>query len=251
MKRLRVILLFLLLGAILNVAVAQCIARLGVYFIENIDEGKTESGSEFVCWYVQSITLWGSIRIVSMWQSPTANSNADDDVDQNANARLTITRNCLEILPDWAGYAIPSGDPDQYDSTFRHVEAFGWPCLSLWSGRENRVSGNAHPNLVFHPMDIRYGYFSGDPSKIKPGQAHIIKVIPYGPLWLGLLTNSIFYSAVLWLLIPGPFVLRRMIRRKRGLCVKCAYDLRGAEHKVCPECGHTCRSVEPRECLSN
>ena len=31
--------------------------------------------------------------------------------------------------------------------------------------------------------------------------------------------------------------LRRSIRRKRGLCVKCAYDLRGLEHEVCPECG--------------
>ena len=31
--------------------------------------------------------------------------------------------------------------------------------------------------------------------------------------------------------------LRRSIRRKRGLCVKCAYDLRGLDHEVCPECG--------------
>ena len=243
MKRLRVILLFLLLGAILNGAVAQCIARLGEYFIENIDEGNTESGSGFVSWYVQSRTQWGSIRIVSIWKSPTANSNADDDIDQNANARSKISHDCLEILPAWAGYAIPSGDPDKYYSTFRQVEAFGWPCLSLWSGRENRVSGNAHPNIVFHPMDIRYGYFSGDPSKIKPGQ--IIKVIPYGPLWLGLLANSIFYSAILWLLIPGPFALRRFIRRKRGLCVKCAYDLRGAEHEACPECGAVIVKANP------
>ena len=30
---------------------------------------------------------------------------------------------------------------------------------------------------------------------------------------------------------------RRLIRRKRGLCIKCGYDLRGTEHEVCPECG--------------
>ena len=245
MKRLRTILIFLLLGAIFNVAVAQCIARFPVLSIGNFDEGDTESGSGFISWYVQSTTQWGSIHIASMWQSPTANSNADDIVDQNANSRTTITRNCLEVLPDWAGYAIPSGEPDQYTSAYRYIDAYGWPCLSLWSGRENRVSGNAHPNIVFHPMDVRYGYFSGDPSKIKPGRSFTIKVIPYGPLWLGLLINSIFYAGLLWLLIPGPFALRTHLRRKRGLCVKCAYDLKGAEHEVCPECGAFITEAKP------
>ena len=137
MKRLRTILLFLLLGAIVNVAVAQCIARLqGMLFIGEFDEGNTESGSGFVSWHVFSETKWGSIHIASMWQSPTANINADDVVDQNTNARSSITRTCLEVLPDWAGYAIPRGDPDQYSSTTRIIEAFGWPCLSLWSGRD-------------------------------------------------------------------------------------------------------------------
>ena len=148
MKRLRVILLFLLLGAILNVAVAQCLARLqGILFIGNLAEGNTESGSGFISWYVQSNTMWGSTHIVSMWKSPTANINADDSDVQNANSRTTITRTCLEVLPDWVAYAIPSGDPDQYTSAYRYIDAYGWPCLSLWSGREIRVSGNAQPNI--------------------------------------------------------------------------------------------------------
>ncbi len=56
-------------------------------------------------------------------------------------------------------------------------------------------------------------------------------------LWPGFAINTIFYAATLWLLIPGPFALRRLIRRKRGLCVACGYDIRHAEHDVCPECG--------------
>ena len=41
--------------------------------------------------------------------------------------------------------------------------------------------------------------------------------------------------------IALPFVSRRLKRRrrrKRGLCVKCGYDLTGNESGVCPECGN-------------
>ena len=66
--------------------------------------------------------------------------------------------------------------------------------------------------------------------------------LPVGPIWSGFVLNTLFYAMFLWLLVPGPFVLRRYIRRKRGLCVKCGYDLRGAEHEACPECGQECPS---------
>ena len=55
------------------------------------------------------------------------------------------------------------------------------------------------------------------------------------PLWPGFAVNTILYAAVPWLLIPGPFALRRFIRMKRGLCVKCGYPM-GAS-AVCSACG--------------
>ncbi len=63
------------------------------------------------------------------------------------------------------------------------------------------------------------------------------KAVTLRPLWPGFALNTLFYSAMLWLLIGGPFVLRRHLRRKRGLCVACGYDLRHADHAACPECG--------------
>ena len=36
-------------------------------------------------------------------------------------------------------------------------------------------------------------------------------------------------------LFRGP--LRRWCRQKKGLCLKCAYDLTGNVTEVCPECG--------------
>jgi len=63
--------------------------------------------------------------------------------------------------------------------------------------------------------------------------------LPIKPIWPGFAINTIFYAAILWMPF-APFVLRRHIRRKRGHCIKCGYDLRGTSGgggEVCPECG--------------
>jgi hypothetical protein len=38
--------------------------------------------------------------------------------------------------------------------------------------------------------------------------------------------------------IPTLWLWRRDRRGQPGLCIKCGYDLRGADHRVCPECGN-------------
>jgi hypothetical protein len=65
-------------------------------------------------------------------------------------------------------------------------------------------------------------------------------VIPGRPIWPGFAINTVFYAAILWVLFAAPFALRRWRRIKRGLCPKCGYDLRGsATTNACPECGVT------------
>ncbi len=59
--------------------------------------------------------------------------------------------------------------------------------------------------------------------------------MPLGPIPLGFAVNTLFYAALLWLLIPGPVALRRFLRVRRGLCPKCAYPMGGSS--VCTECG--------------
>ncbi|MEE9129209.1 MAG: hypothetical protein V3T84_04260 [Phycisphaerales bacterium] len=49
--------------------------------------------------------------------------------------------------------------------------------------------------------------------------------------------NTLLGATVLWLAMLAPITLRRIIRRKRGLCIKCGYDLRGDFSTGCPECG--------------
>ncbi len=67
--------------------------------------------------------------------------------------------------------------------------------------------------------------------------SHVI--LPWRPLWPGFAINTVFYATLLWLLIPGPFALRRFKRLRRGLCPKCAYPM--GESAVCTECGGALR----------
>ena len=63
------------------------------------------------------------------------------------------------------------------------------------------------------------------------------------PIWPGFAINTVFYAFILWLLFAAPFAVRRRRRIRRGLCPKCAYDLRGTPDgaTACPECGHVVR----------
>jgi len=61
--------------------------------------------------------------------------------------------------------------------------------------------------------------------------------IPYGPIWVGLLADWACFSAASMLILSFG-ALRRIFRARRGLCTRCAYDLKGLpQGSPCPECG--------------
>jgi hypothetical protein len=116
------------------------------------------------------------------------------------------------------------------------IYAVGWPmrsARSLWRLNEKssevqgawRLSWNSDRRLYRYRSSLRVNVLE----------------LPYLPLWRGLTLNSIFFGALLWLLWFGPGMLRRGSRRRRGLCVRCGYDLRGRgdARALCPECGAT------------
>lgn len=67
-------------------------------------------------------------------------------------------------------------------------------------------------------------------------------VLPYLPLWRGLILNTLFYAAIWWALLAVPRLIRRTRRARKGLCRSCGYDMRGLANTPCPECGHTSRA---------
>ncbi len=58
-----------------------------------------------------------------------------------------------------------------------------------------------------------------------------VGTLPLRPIWLGFIGNTLFYAGLLCL----PFVVRRFVRVRRGLCPKCVYPI--GESAVCSECG--------------
>jgi len=67
--------------------------------------------------------------------------------------------------------------------------------------------------------------------------------LPLGIIAPGFVANTLLYAALWWSIFAAPFALRRWRRIKRGLCLKCGYDLhkRPSDSSVCPECGAATR----------
>src|SRR5262245_52634200 len=45
--------------------------------------------------------------------------------------------------------------------------------------------------------------------------------LPIRPIWPGFAINTVFYAAVLWVLLAAPGAVRRFVRRRRGRCTRC------------------------------
>lgn len=60
---------------------------------------------------------------------------------------------------------------------------------------------------------------------------------PIAPILPGFVLNTIFYGAIWFALFFGFSTTCRAIRRQRGRCPMCGYHLRGEFEKGCSECG--------------
>ena len=63
--------------------------------------------------------------------------------------------------------------------------------------------------------------------------------LPLRATWPGFAINTIFYAAILWLLFALPFTARRRRWTKRGLCTACGYPV--GTSALCTECGKPVR----------
>ena len=123
------------------------------------------------------------------------------------------------------GYNVQADtNPSQFIST--RAAFAGWPAKTFWG-----YDGLASEAIQRWPQQHRVIESWASGLRVR----RVDRWIPYLPLWPGFTVNTAFYAVVLYLLIPGPFVLRRFIRRRCGLCPKCAYPV--GESVVCTECG--------------
>ncbi len=114
------------------------------------------------------------------------------------------------------------------------VTRSGCPCYAL-ECEDYHVD-----NVVSWDREYRYAF----PITVEVdfgGPIGLERPLPYRPIWPGFAINTVLYAFILWLLFAAPFALRRRRRIKRGLCPKCAYPV--GESPVCTECG-TLRKVK-------
>jgi len=149
--------------------------------------------------------------------------------------------------------------PDVTTTRWKHWHRAGWP-LVAFEGRETITGSlNSLSNMVY---DRQVGFMvplgrnlelqaprSTTPAGGAPGTMASMamrplamnpppmRMIPLRPVWGGLALNTMLFAATLYLLI----LMRRhgaaLVRRLRGRCPRCAYDLSGTDHEFCPECG--------------
>ncbi len=226
-RRLAKLVVFLLLGAVVNVAVAWgCAAwsdpRDSYHFVMSYYSPRNESLRTELSWIEG--TEW----------APSTEWHA---VATEPLVALGLRRVAFYELPVNSG-----GGTGQREPFVVRTQA-GWPALSVtgavwfpWVKRARpQVAGFGKIQLSQAiGIEIDVDDVFPDPPNW-PHREH--RALPYAPIWPGFAINTIFYAAILWLPF-GPFQLRRYVRRKRGRCIKCGYDLRGhSGGEVCPECG--------------
>jgi hypothetical protein len=212
---------FLLLGAILNIAVAWGCAIWGTL---PDDAGQLYVAGDPPRWTFQLDEGFGAQRIKS---SPT------DEFKNFAFGIMPIRR----AVPSWSRVGQPSDDAQS--TTVE--DGRGWPVIGLRStmifeDQDVDAGWTRASNGSFHipeTWNVRNGF------RIRDGtRSEDISLLPLRPIWPGFAINTIFFAAILWLLFALPFTIRRRRRIKRGLCVRCGYSLRGNSGcGTCPECG--------------
>lgn len=149
-----------------------------------------------------------------------------------------------EVLPSWSDLDHPRLPYLSGQRNYEHIVqvAFGWPLPTLAVEYELADIALGGTSAIFQ---VNGGFPTGRSlrkSAVAPGLA---EMIPYLPLWSGLVVNMVFYA----ILLPTPFLVARFAirfrRRLLGLCITCGYDLRGLDHEACPECGTGVRKFKP------
>jgi hypothetical protein len=203
------IFVFLLLGAIVNIAVAWGLAAWGSYRFIPEQFYSRDQKPRWLC----------SVDIgIGMTRTSFVPDNGNWGGETSPPDGFTV--------PYWSRARIPPSTETIEDSTmpWYNEHAYGWPMRSAIG--ELRNSKPTRAWLVIDGVEVLRSN-SGSPMPFR--------VIPIRPIWPGFAINTLFYAAILWALFAVPAVLRRKRRIKRGLCAKCAYPL--GESPVCTECG--------------
>lgn len=166
-------------------------------------------------------------------------------------------------LPPKANSSIPAwsiaADIETVEINGRYdlEQAYGWPLLAMsahWWGNRAGVGGGSSgggggrrggsPPYVFElkrgiELSSRWTQWLPFRTTSQTGVfgRRLVHALPTRILPVGFAANALFYGVFLFLVVSTRRFGRSRLRRWRGECEICAYDLRGGGHDKCPECG--------------
>ena len=205
-RHLRTIILFLVLGAVVNVGVAWSMP------------GPSPDDESFVdrsVWIREPATVatWSVMR----WNGTGCTMLVAQAFALGGSIEPQVIED--KRLPGWSRlHELPHCEQGRW--LMRHDIAFGWPLRSTYMYQDTEMSQTTATAT----------------SQVLHGAAPEVG-LPYYILPLGFSLNTLFYGLLLWCSILTWSAVRWLRRRRRGLCIHCGYDLRGTAHERCPECG--------------
>jgi hypothetical protein len=246
-RTLLMVLLLLTGGAIINVAVAWAFVwKSWPMFADGIisppADVKIFSADEqnpgrYSFWRLSRCDRLGATRYQSFWTAPHASYGLGRS-----------TPSPTEFLFPWAAMLAPWTTELKDELFYRGSDARGWPMLSMYAWWDGTVSQSGSEGDRMRDISFAIGELHLGSRMVASGSTNSIdiydaRVLPLGIIWPGFAINTVFYAAVLWVLFAAPGAVRRFVRRRRGRCTRCGYDLRGhalagpSADLRCPECG--------------
>lgn len=233
-RHLRKLVLFVLLGAIVNVAVAWgCAWGVELGNESHVAMQGDVRGERF--WFgVGHWSGFGSDRheiMLSFGRHTQVKSQG------MISARFSVhgDKTALHAVesPTWSRLGIAIGDDRR---VIEAEDARGWPLRSMW-GVVLEYDANEQA-YVMDPESALYfpqGFNPNQWAMIGAANTYPVTVVPLGLIGPGFAINTVFYTAVLWLSLVAPGRLRRWRRVRRGLCAACGYPIGSSDN--CTECG--------------
>ena len=219
-RRLFKLALLLVVGAIINIAVALvCVIIFEGRPTTSPSRAWFYSNAEDRLWHVYAYDNFGISVVLAL------RSQFLPDIHERIVAKLTngevIEERSLATpgaMPRWSLFH--EGVPSNICIASQEL-AYGRPFRSMSRRIETYSTG---PERRFQSIEIKH------------------RTLPFGVIWPGFAINTIFYAAVVWLLFFAPFKLRRWRRIKRGLCPACAYPV--GTNPRCTECGKPVNNID-------
>jgi len=175
----------------------------------------------------------------SGWQSSSSGLHAINESDRRWERWSTDGRSTAQPSPPPFAWLDPPPKPTiLYRGVNYHVTSAGWPVRALCMASANDVSPMRDPwGPVEHYYSVRYPA----PWPTEWADARV----PLRPIIPGQAINAATYGGSLWALLFLARSARPTLRRHRGLCPKCAYDLERNLAAGCPECGWNRPAADP------